>query len=102
MTTSPAAAISRPSTVRIVADGAVGNNAVTVQMLALCPMLAVSVSISAAAVLGALTAVVMAAAGFLIADDSRRNPPRRAAADFFGCCRGAGGGAGHFAGGAGF
>ena len=67
MTASPAAAISRPSTIRIVADGAVGNNAVTVQMLALCPMLAVSVSISAAAVLGALTAVVMAAAGFLIA-----------------------------------
>ena len=58
---------SRPRTVRIFADGAVRKNAVTVQMLALCPMLAVSVSISSAAILGALTAVVMSVSGFAVA-----------------------------------
>ena len=58
---------SRPRMIRVVADGAVRNNAATVQMLALCPMLAVSVSVSAAAILGALTAAVMSASGFVIA-----------------------------------
>ena len=57
---------STPRTFRIVADGAARNNVVSVQMLALCPMLAVSVSVSAAAALGALTTAVMAASGFLV------------------------------------
>ena len=65
-TAAPTAA-RPPPVARIVADGAVRGNVVTVQMLALCPMLAVSVSVSAAAILGALTAMVMAAAGFLVA-----------------------------------
>ena len=57
----------RPKTIQVFADGAVRNNAVAVQMLALCPMLAVSVSVHSAAILGALTMAVMSASGFLIA-----------------------------------
>ena len=74
MTSPPAAASARPDVIRIVADGAGRNNAVTVQMLALCPMLAVSVSVSAAAVLGALTTAVMAAAGFVVAAAREKIP----------------------------
>lgn len=79
MTSPPAsaAAQSRPTVIRVAADGAIRNNAVTVQMLALCPMLAVSVSVSSAAILGGLTAVVTAASGFIVAA-VRRTIPRAA------------------------
>ena len=49
---------------RIAADSFARDNVVLVRLLSLCPMLAVSVSVSAAAYLGALSAAVMAAAGF--------------------------------------
>lgn len=48
---------------QIAADGAVKNNVVTVRLLALCPLLAVSHSTAAAAALGLVTLLVMAAAG---------------------------------------
>ncbi len=48
---------------QIVADGLHRENVVTVRMLALCPMLAVSVSVKAAMTLGLLTLLVMAVAG---------------------------------------
>ena len=51
----------------IVLDGVVRQNVVTVRLLALCPMLAVSVSLRAAALLGVLTLCVMALSGFLVA-----------------------------------
>ena len=51
----------------IVLDGVVRENVVTVRLLALCPMLAVSVSLRAAALLGVLTLCVMALSGFLVA-----------------------------------
>ena len=46
-------------------DALRGDNVVLVRLLALCPMLAVSVNVMAAAMLGALTLAVMAAAGTL-------------------------------------
>ena len=52
---------------QIAVHAAKDDNVVLVRMLALCPMLAVSVSFSAAAVLGSLTLAVMAAAGFIVA-----------------------------------
>ena len=52
---------------QIADDAARKNNAVLVRLLALCPMLAVSVSVSAAAVLGALTAGVTAVSGASVA-----------------------------------
>lgn len=70
---APSSSMVSPTTsttsraVRIVVEGAVWNNVVSARLLALCPMLAVSVSAGAAAVLGGLTAAVMAAAGFLVA-----------------------------------
>ena len=42
------------------------ENVVTVRLLALCPMLAVSVSLTAAMTLGVLTLTVMALAGFCV------------------------------------
>ncbi len=50
----------------IAAEGALRENAVAVRMLALCPMLAVTVSFSASFVLGLLTAAVMTAAGAVV------------------------------------
>ena len=52
---------------QIAVHAARDDNVVIVRMLALCPMLAVSVSVSAAAVLGALTLAVMAVSGFIVA-----------------------------------
>ena len=52
---------------QIIADGGIKQNVITVRLLALCPMLAVSVSINAAAALGVLTSLVMAVAGLGVA-----------------------------------
>lgn len=56
--------------------GAAGwrENVVTVHLLALCPMLAVSVSVTAAAALGGLTTAVMAVAGGMVAAGRRWTP----------------------------
>ena len=48
---------------RVATDAFARDNVVVVRLLALCPMLAVSVSVSAAAALGLLTAAVMALSG---------------------------------------
>lgn len=50
----------------IVIGGLLRENVVTVRLLALCPMLAVSVSLTAAMTLGVLTLTVMALAGFCV------------------------------------
>ena len=50
----------------IAADGIAARNVVTVRLLALCPMLAVTVSVQSAMLLGVLTAAVMAVAGALV------------------------------------
>ena len=55
----------------IAADGVLYQNIVAVRLLALCPMLAVSVSVIAALTLGIVTLVVMAVAGLLIASMRR-------------------------------
>lgn len=52
---------------QIFVDGAARKNVVTVRLLALCPMLAVSVSTSAALTLGLLTTGVMSVAGAVVA-----------------------------------
>lgn len=52
---------------RVAADSFARDNVVLVRLLSLCPMLAVSVSVSAAATLGALTLAVMAVSGFCVA-----------------------------------
>ena len=49
----------------IVIGGLLRENVVTVRLLALCPMLAVSVSLTAAMTLGVLTLTVMALAVFV-------------------------------------
>ena len=59
---------------QIAVHAAKDDNVVIVRMLALCPMLAVSVSVSAAAVLGALTLTVMAASGFVVAGVRKWTP----------------------------
>ena len=51
---------------QVAADSFGRGNVAIVRLLALCPMLAVSVSVSAAATLGALTLTVMALAGFCV------------------------------------
>lgn len=51
---------------RVAADSFARDNVVLVRLLSLCPMLAVSVSVSAAATLGALTLAVMAVSGFCV------------------------------------
>ncbi|MGI9296284.1 MAG: Rnf-Nqr domain containing protein [Gammaproteobacteria bacterium] len=51
---------------RVAADSFGRDNVVLVRLLALCPMLAVSVSVAAAATLGALTLAVMAVSGFCV------------------------------------
>lgn len=51
---------------QIAADAMRRDNVVAVRLLALCPMLAVSVKVSSAATLGALTAAVMALAGLAV------------------------------------
>lgn len=51
----------------IATDAAVKKNVVTVHLLALCPMLAVSVSLPAAASLGLLTTLVMTVVGGTVA-----------------------------------
>ena len=63
----PVVSQSRRRVIPVVADGVLRNNAVTVQMLALCPMLAVTTSVASAAVLGGLTAATMALSGFIVA-----------------------------------
>ena len=50
----------------IAARGLRHDNVVTIRLLALCPMLAVSVQVQSAAILGALTMAVMAVAGAAI------------------------------------
>ncbi len=52
---------------QVAANGLRLENTVLVRLLALCPMLAVSVNVSAAATLGALTLVIMSAAGGAVA-----------------------------------
>ena len=59
---------------QIADDAARRNNVVFVRLLALCPMLAVSISVSAAAVLGALTLAVMAVSGACVAALRRAVP----------------------------
>lgn len=59
---------------QIADDAARRNNVVFVRLLALCPMLAVSVSATAAAVLGALTMAVMAVSGAAVAALRRAVP----------------------------
>ena len=53
--------------IKSVAATAVRENVVTVRLLALCPMLAVSVSVTSAATLGLLTMLVMTLAAVLVA-----------------------------------
>ena len=59
---------------QITADGVLRNNIVTIRLLALCPMLAVSTSIKNALLLGLLTSAVMAAAGAGVAGGRRSIP----------------------------
>lgn len=53
---------------------AANDNVVTVRMLALCPMLAVSVSLAASLTLGLITALVMALSGAAVALVRRQTP----------------------------
>lgn len=60
---------------QVAADAVGRDNVVLVRMLALCPMLAVSVSFSSAVALGLLTAIVMSISGFVVSSVRRTTPP---------------------------
>ena len=70
----------------IVIGGLLRENVVTVRLLALCPMLAVSVSLTAAMTLGVLTLTVMALAGFCVSWVRVLCAVGCAVADFFNHC----------------